>query len=165
MHSRRGSPIPRSLQTVRALRTRVQDPRCGPTHGIHDFRDAPSALPRIRLKKDRTRSIKRPFRARQERRYAPTTLPVVTMWASSRGVSRRMGVGVNAVCSLNSISTPPFLTLRRRVTMRHPSTGARREHGTSSSTRPQPWVMYGMVGAWPLSTSKYNTDYLDPFAM
>ncbi|KAH9027961.1 hypothetical protein EDB85DRAFT_1972461 [Lactarius pseudohatsudake] len=69
----------------------------------------------------------------------PTNLPVVTMWASSRrGVSRLMGDGVNAVCSLNSISTPPFLTLRRRVTMRHPSAGARREHETSSSTRPPP---------------------------
>ncbi|KAH9017670.1 hypothetical protein EDB85DRAFT_2015083 [Lactarius pseudohatsudake] len=96
-----------------------------------------SAPPRIRLD-----AFKRPFRAWQERRYAPTNLPVVTMWASNRGVSRRMGVGVNAFCSLNSISTT---------------------HETLSSTRPQPWVMYGMVGAWPLSTSKSNTYYLDPF--
>ncbi|KAH8996999.1 hypothetical protein EDB86DRAFT_2917357 [Lactarius hatsudake] len=85
-----------------------------------------------------------PFHAWQERRYAPTNLPVVTMWANcSRGVSRRMGVGVNAVCSLNSISTPPFLALCQRVTMRHLSAGVRRAHGTSSSTRPQPWVIPG----------------------
>ncbi|KAH8979707.1 hypothetical protein EDB86DRAFT_3248261 [Lactarius hatsudake] len=82
------------------------------------------------------------------------------MWASNRcGI----GVGVNAFCGLNSISTPPFPTLRRRVTMRHPSAGARREYGTPSSTRPQPWVMYGTVGAWPLSTSKSNTYYPVPF--
>ncbi|KAH8996992.1 hypothetical protein EDB86DRAFT_2829028 [Lactarius hatsudake] len=82
------------------------------------------------------------------------------MWASNRC---GMGVGVNAFCGLNSISTPPFPTLRRRVTMRHPSAGARREYGTPSSTRPQPWVMYGTVGAWPLSTSKSNTYYPVPF--
>ncbi|KAH9057741.1 hypothetical protein EDB87DRAFT_1578475 [Lactarius vividus] len=87
--------------------------------------------------------------ARHDRRGALINLPTVTAWPSThRGMSRRTGVGMNTVCGFELDLNSIFLILR--------CASPRREDRTSNSTRPRPWVMYILVGAWPLLISHHR---------
>lgn len=118
-----------------------------------------SAPPRIRPWKGLWTRSSSPS-ARHDGGGAPTNPPTVTAWPSTHEQTNGRW-HERCLCfelDLNS----SFLIRRRRSNMRHPSAGATRGLNKAAALGT---VMYGMVGAWPLSTSngRSSSYYLDPF--